>query len=112
MREDETSLFFCILLDLSSNLGIKKVLLGSVDGVNGGTFNLTKYKNYHLFNDNNFGFSAPLNIFMGQNEMTTETYGQFNYNASTGILTVARNGRYTTNVSGICARYNVYLYYV
>lgn len=57
MREDETSLFFCILLDLSSNLGNKPVLLwtneedskGAISTVSNKTIELTDIDKYNAF---------------------------------------------------------------
>lgn len=96
---------------LNSNIRVKKVLLGSVHSIADKTFNLTSYPGYKTFTNDNFGFSAPTETYMGQS-VSGETHGQYSYNSSNGVLTVYKNHRATSEVVGITNVYYVYLYYV
>ena len=61
MREDETSLFFCILLDLSSNLGGK---IGSFNGKTEKTFNYPPSAKYLVLENTGTGTYATFGMLL------------------------------------------------
>ncbi len=61
MREDETSLFFCILLDLSSNLGGK---IGSFNGKTEKTFNYPSSAKYLVLENTGMGTYATFGMLL------------------------------------------------
>lgn len=88
MREDITSLFFCVSLDLSSNLRKITKLNKSVEvtsaGVTSANIKITEYTNYkNITIDNIFVQFTRLASYPGTNQNMT-----YSYNASTGTLTI------------------------
>lgn len=88
MREDITSLFFCVSLDLSSNLRKITKLNKSVGvtsaGVTSANIKITEYTNYkNITIDNIFVQFTRLASYPGTNQNMT-----YSYNASTGTLTI------------------------
>lgn len=100
MREDETSLFFCILLDLSSNLGGNRLLY--VANLNASGLATTGMFSTVATDPNDIITISDKNIVVNQNGHLKIVISG-NGNVSSGNAAIKINGNLVLSVSGTSA---------